>query len=74
MTPGLGGCEGLILDPNDDCEDILEVLMKQKCQKCPQTQHLDQNEVDMAFQRWKGQTGADDIRFGRLEGPQFGSK
>ena len=25
------------MDPNDDCED-----MKCRCQKCPQTQHLDQ--------------------------------
>ena len=29
--PGLGGCRGLILDPNDNCEDILEVLMKCTC-------------------------------------------
>ena len=29
--PGLGGCKGLILDPNDNCEDILEVLMKCRC-------------------------------------------
>ena len=35
--PGLGGCKGLIMDPNDDCEDILEVLMKCRCRKCPQT-------------------------------------
>ena len=40
--PGLGDCRGLILDLNDDCENILEVLMKFRCQKCPQTQHLDQ--------------------------------
>ena len=40
--PGLGGCRGLILDPNDDYEDVLEVLMKCRYQKCPQTQHLDQ--------------------------------
>ena len=39
--PGLGGCKGLIMDPNDDYEDILEVLMKCRCRKCPQTQHLD---------------------------------
>ena len=35
--PSLGGCRGIILDPNDDCEDILEVLMKCRCRKCPQT-------------------------------------
>ena len=29
--PGLGECRGLILDPNDNCEDILEVLMKCRC-------------------------------------------
>ena len=29
--PGLGGCNGLIVDPNDDCEDILEVPMKCRC-------------------------------------------
>ena len=29
--PGLGGYRGLILDPNDDCEEILEVLMKCRC-------------------------------------------
>ena len=29
--PSLGGCKGLIMDPNDDCEDILEVLMKFRC-------------------------------------------
>ena len=29
--PGLGGCRGLILDPNDACEDISEVLMKCRC-------------------------------------------
>ena len=29
--PDLGGCSGLILDPNDNCEDILEVLMKCRC-------------------------------------------
>ena len=46
MTSGLGGYGGLNLDPNDDCEDILEVLMKQKCQKCPQTQHLNKNEAN----------------------------
>ena len=40
--PGLGGCRGLILDPNDDYEDVLEVLMKCRYRKCPQTQHLDQ--------------------------------
>ena len=34
---GLGGYKGLILDPNDDYEDILEVLMKCRCRKCPQT-------------------------------------
>ena len=28
--PSLGGYRGLILDPNDDCEDILEVLMKSR--------------------------------------------
>ena len=39
--PGLGGCNGLIVDPNDDCEDSLEVLIKCRCRKCPQTQHLD---------------------------------
>ena len=42
-TLSLGGRRGLILDLNDDCEDILEVLMKCKCRKCPQIQHLDQN-------------------------------
>ena len=26
--PGLEGCRGLILNLNDECEDILEVLMK----------------------------------------------
>ena len=31
--PGLRGCRGLILDLNDDCEDILEVLMKCRCRK-----------------------------------------
>ena len=41
-TPSLGGCKGLILDLNNDCKDILEVLMKCRCRKCPQTQHLDQ--------------------------------
>ena len=41
-TPSLGGCRGLILDPNDDCEDILEVLMKCRCRKYPQIQHLDE--------------------------------
>ena len=35
--PGLGGYKGLISDPNDDYEDILEVLMKCRCRKCPQT-------------------------------------
>ena len=35
--PSLGGYKGLILDPNDDYEDILEVLMKCRCRKCPQT-------------------------------------
>ena len=35
--PGLGGCRGLILDPNDDYEDDLEVLMKCRYRKCPQT-------------------------------------
>ena len=34
--PGLGGYKGLISDPNDDYEDILEVLMKCRCRKCPQ--------------------------------------
>ena len=29
--PGLGGFRGLILDPNDNCEDISEVLMKCRC-------------------------------------------
>ena len=29
--PGLGGYKGLISDPNDDYEDILEVLMKCRC-------------------------------------------
>ena len=36
----LGGCKGLIMDPNDHYEDSLEVLMKCRCPKCPQTQHL----------------------------------
>ena len=40
----VGGCRGLILDPNVDCEDILEVVMKFRCQKRPQTQHLDQKQ------------------------------
>ena len=40
--PGLGGCKGLILDPNDDYKDVLEVLIKCRYRKCPQTQHLDQ--------------------------------
>ena len=35
--PGLGGYNGLIVDPNDDYEDILEVLMKCRYRKCPQT-------------------------------------
>ena len=35
--PGLGGCRGLILDPNDDYEDVSEVLMKCRYRKCPQT-------------------------------------
>ena len=39
--PGLGGCRGLILDPSDNFEDILEEIMKCRCRKCPQTQHLD---------------------------------
>ena len=39
--PGLGGCNGLTVDPNDDYEDILKVLMKCRCRKCLQTQHLD---------------------------------
>ena len=39
--PSLGGCNGLIVDPNDDYEDILEVLIKCRCRKCPQNQHLD---------------------------------
>ena len=38
----LGGYRGLILDLNDNCEDISEVLMKFRCRKCPQTYHLDQ--------------------------------
>ena len=42
MTPGLGGCKGLILDPNNDCEETLEVRMKCRCPKCPQTQYLDE--------------------------------
>ena len=29
--PGLGGFRGLILDPNDNYEDITEVLMKCRC-------------------------------------------
>ena len=29
--PGLGGFRGLILDPNDNFEDITEVLMKCRC-------------------------------------------
>ena len=30
-TTRFGRMLGLILDPNDDCEDILEVLMKCRC-------------------------------------------
>ena len=29
------------MDPNNDCKDTLEILMKCRCQKCPQYQHLD---------------------------------
>ena len=38
--PSLGGCRGLILERNDDCKDILEVLMKCRCRKCPQNHYL----------------------------------
>ena len=29
--PNLGGCRGLISDPNGNYKDILEVLMKYRC-------------------------------------------
>ena len=33
--PSLGGCRGLILDPNDDYEDVLEMLIKCRYRKYP---------------------------------------